>query len=297
MTEKDFDPVVLQVLSERNQNHDTRKQLFLELEEEIKRPIVTFFTSFTYPVMLEDSDVDMLAGILQKLDLSNGLALVISSPGGEGLAAERMINVCRNYSGTSDYWAIVPGKAKSAATMVCFGPNKLFMGPTSELGPVDPQVTLPEGDTVKRFSVFNIIESYNDLFQRAIESDGNLEPFLQQLANYDAREVKEFESALSLSEDISISALLSGMMKGSSTQDIQNNIGLFLTPESKKTHGRPIYWEEASKCGLSIEKIEIQSKLWQLLYELYIRTSEYVSTTVAKCIESKEHSFIAQTRN
>lgn len=64
--------------------------------------------------MIDDADADMLEGILQKLDLTNGLALLISSPGGSGLAAERIINICRNYSVTGEYSAIVPGKAKSA---------------------------------------------------------------------------------------------------------------------------------------------------------------------------------------
>ncbi|MBM3143596.1 MAG: hypothetical protein FJ010_01245 [Chloroflexi bacterium] len=65
MTAQEVNPVVLQVISERNQNHDTRERIFVELEAIIDRPVVTLFTSFVYPVMLEDSDVDMLAGILQ----------------------------------------------------------------------------------------------------------------------------------------------------------------------------------------------------------------------------------------
>ena len=52
------------------------------------------------------------------MDLSKGLALIISSPGGDGLAAERIINVCRHYSETKEYWAVVPNKAKSTARMV-----------------------------------------------------------------------------------------------------------------------------------------------------------------------------------
>jgi hypothetical protein len=35
---------------------------------------------------------------------------------------------------------IVPHMAKSAATLICFGASCIHMGPTAELGPVDPQV-------------------------------------------------------------------------------------------------------------------------------------------------------------
>lgn len=246
--------------------------------------------------MMEDTDVDILAGVLQMLDLSSGLVLMISSPGGDGLSSERMINVCRSFSKTGEYWALVPGKAKSAATMVCFGASKILMGPTSELGPVDPQMTVTQEGVPKWFSAYNIIQSWNELFQQATETKGNLEPYLQQLARYDAREIKELQAALDLSKDISISALASGMMKGTSELDTKKKIGAFLTPAVKKTHGRPIYHAEAKECGLTIDLLDPGSTLWARVYELYIRTNELVSTHVTKCIESKDHSFVAPAR-
>lgn len=136
-------PVIRQVLTERLQGPETRRTLFERLEALLQRPVLAYFTSFAQPVMIQDQDVDLIEGVLQKLDLSNGLAILISSPGGFGLAAERLINVCRSYSGTKDYWAIVPSKAKSAATMFCFGASKILMSPTSEMGPVDPQLVYP----------------------------------------------------------------------------------------------------------------------------------------------------------
>ncbi len=71
--------VIQQVADEQYQGHSTRKHLYLELEKEIGVPIISFFTSFRYPVMLEDSDADILEGVLQKCDLSKGFALLLSS--------------------------------------------------------------------------------------------------------------------------------------------------------------------------------------------------------------------------
>ena len=296
MAEKELEPVIQQVMTEQNQGHETRKKIFIELEKELKRPVVSFFTSFSFPVMIEDRDADMLEGVLQKMDLSNGLVLFINSPGGDGLAAERIINVCRSYSKTDDYWAIVPSKAKSAATMICFGASKIIMGATSELGPIDPQLTMSENDEMRWFSAYNVIESYADLFSNAVKEKGNLEPYLQQLERYDEREIKEFKAALSLSEDIAIRTLASGMLKGRSTEDISKNIKIFLTPERTKTHGRAICGEEASRCDLNIEQKDVTDDFWKLVYELYIRTNNLVSTKAAKCIESKNHSFIAAVK-
>jgi hypothetical protein len=282
------DPVMKQVLEEQAQGQETRKKYFIKLERELKRPVLSFFTSFTHPVMIGDPDADMLEGILQKMDLSNGLALMINSPGGSGLAAERIIRACRSYSKTGEYWAIVPGKAKSAATMICFGASKIIMGPTSELGPIDPQVRLETGEAC---SVCNIIRSYEELFSGAEKTGGHLEPYLQQLNKYDQRVIEEYKMAQSLSEDIAIKSLGNGMLNGVSENDIREKIKVFLTPEQTKVHGRPIYISDAEACGLNIEKVEATSTAWKLVYELYIRSDNFVSSKASKCMETKEQGW------
>lgn len=289
-------PVIGQVLNERNQSHETRKRVVSKLEKEIGRAVISLFTSFNFlDVVLDDEDANMLEALLQKTDLSKGIALLLSSPGGSGLAAERIINILRRYSGTKDYWVIIPGKAKSAATMVSFGASKIFMGPASELGPIDPQFSVIEDGRKKRFSVFNIVSSYRALFDSATKEKGNLQPYLQQLSRYDAREIKEFEDAISLSEDIAIKALKTGMMSSVEAIEIKKKIKKFLTPEETKAHGRLIDRDEAEACGLTIEKVNIDKdkKMWDPAYELYIRLNTFVSSQVAKCIESKQHSYVA----
>jgi hypothetical protein len=281
----------LRILNEQDQAHETRKEHFAGLERVLGRPVVSYFTSFRYPVSIEDSDADLLEGVLQGLDLSRGFALFVSSPGGDSLASERIINICRTYSDTGEYWAIVPGKAKSAATMICLGASRILMDPTAELGPIDPQLTMLKDGVPQRFSAVNVVESYDDLFARAVRETGNLEPYMQQLANYDEREIKEFRASIELSEDIAIRTLATGMMKGAPEGEIKERIGTFLSLERTKTHGRPIYAEEALRCGLNVDVVDVRSKLWELVGELYLRTDTYVSTRVAKCVESSKHSF------
>lgn len=285
------------IVEERLQGPGTRSHLYTEIKKKIGVPVVAHFTSFVYPVTIEDNDADMLEGILQKCDLSEGFALFLNSPGGSGLAAERIINICRSYSGTGSYITIVPGKAKSAATMICLGSSKILMGNTSELGSIDPQIVIEEDKKVKWFSVYNIVKSYRELFGRAVKEKGNLHPYLQQLANYDEREIAEFEAALSLSEDIAIKTLKAGMLSGLSQSKIKQKIKHFLTPEEVKVHGRPIYAQEAKNCGLNVEIVNFRYKLWSLFYELYVRLNNYVShDNVGKCIECDHYSFRALVR-
>jgi len=154
-------------------------------------------------------------------------------------------------------------------------------------------ITIIEDSRKKRFSVFNIVASYRMLFDRATKEKGNLQPYLQQLSRYDAREIKEFEDAISLSEDIAIKALKTGMMSSVGVAEIRKKIVKFLSPEQTKAHGRLIDRDDAESCGLTIEKVNIDNKMWDPAYELYIRLNTFVSSQVAKCIESRQHSYVA----
>ena len=236
---------------------------------------------------MEDEDVETLEDILRTLDLSNGLAVMISSPGGSGLAAERMINVLRSYSGTGEYWAIVPAKAKSAATMVCLGASRILMGPASELGPTDPQIVFRG----KFVSVHDVIDSYHRLFRNAVRASGNLEPYLQQLASFDASEISHLEAERDLAADMAVRCLQTGMLSGASAKSIKDRVKIFLFPQHTKVHGRPIYHAEAESCGLAIELNETNSDRWNLVYELYVRTKDFVGRRVSKVLETEDQSF------
>ena len=280
------------VLAEANQSHATREHLFEAIENELGRPLVSFFTSFHWPVTVDDGDADIIQSILGNLDLKNGLALLINSPGGDGMAAERIINVCRSYSGTSEFWTIVAGKAKSAATMICMGSSKIWMAAPSELGPVDPQIIRVEDGEKKVFSAHSLVKSYDSLFRGATRTKGNLEPYVQQLAHFDAREIAKYRSYIDLSDDIAIKSLQTGMFSGAQKRDVERKIKVFLDPTAGTlAHGRPIYHDEAKSCGLSVEEIDVKSSLWRSLYELYVRTDRFVSRDAVKAVESRKEAF------
>ena len=222
------------VLTETRQGPEIRKPLYRNLEKAFeenpkikeKVKVVFFFTSFRFPVLLQDQDADMLEEILINSNMDNKkLILIINSPGGDALAAERIVNVCRTYS-NNNFEVIVPKMAKSAATMVCFGAMKVGMSRTSELGPIDPQILIHDekGNPSGFKAAHEVIESYNDLMKEAIKTKGRLEPYLQQLARYDARDIRGIISAQRLSESIAITSLKSGMLKKLSVSQIKRKI-------------------------------------------------------------------------
>lgn len=139
------------LLEEVHQGHSIRRNLYTQLEHALdsetnsRHRVVAFFTSFTFPVLLSDGDADILEEVLQNSDMKDRqLMLLLNSPGGDALAAERIINICRNYGTRDDFSVIVPKMAKSAGTMVCLGAKDIGMSRTSELGPIDPQILIKD---------------------------------------------------------------------------------------------------------------------------------------------------------
>ena len=281
------------VLEETNQTHDTRRVLYEKLEGILKRPILAFFTSFQHPVSIDNTDADRLQDVIQRMETKNGLALLISSPGGNGISSERIINICRTYSDTNEYWAVVPGRAKSAATIICMGASKIWMSPTSELGPIDPQIFRKEDGEYRQWSAFNLITSYDTLFDKARRTKGNIEPFMQQLAHYDERDIETWRSMIKLSDDIATKALSTGMLKGKTLAGIRKNISVFLNPSAgTQTHGRQILSEEARQAGLVIEDIDVKTELWRIIAQIYTRLDNFVIRHASKAIETKDEEFI-----
>ena len=240
----------------------------------------------------------MLEEVLNNSNLENKkLLLILNSPGGDALAAERIVNVCRSYSNGS-FYVIVPKMAKSAATMICLGASKIAMSKTSELGPIDPQILINDesGKPIRYQAAHEVIESYNDLMTKANKTKGRIEPFLQQLARYDARDIRGILSAQKLSESIAIRLLKSSILSGSSDVQIKTKIKPFLDPTHTTVHGRPIYYDLAKSCDLNIKIFENNSTLWKTVWQLYVRMNFLTTETASKAIETSEDSYVASVQ-
>lgn len=89
----------------------------------------------------------MLEELLFDCDRAKDLHLILSSPGGDGEIALRMVwslqQRCRELT------VIVPDMAKSATTIVCLGAHHILMGPGGDLGPIDPQMVFSGGDGMR----------------------------------------------------------------------------------------------------------------------------------------------------
>ncbi len=290
-TKQSWKGAFAELSEETHQGHRTRRDLYSRIEAELgdDARVIAFCTSFHHPVIIANDDSDMLEEVLRNSDMKGRcLYLIVNSPGGDGIAAERIVKVCRTYSKNGAFRVLVPKRAKSAATMICLGAEAIYMGPTSELGPIDPQFPVfNEAGVFNGFqAAHEIVSSYQELLEEAVATEGNVEPYLRLLCRYDTREIRRMLQAQALSVSIAVRLLKTGVMSKRSIASIKKSIERFTDPRFTKDHARPIYREEAARCGLAIESCDESGALWNALWPLYVRLSNYAERYVSKVIES-----------
>src|SRR5207248_2157232 len=117
---------------------------------------------------------------------------------------------------------------------------------------------------------------------------------LQQLNRFDARDIRWIRSAQQLSESIAVRVLGTGSMLGKQQSAIRGKIGPFLNPTYTKVHGRPIYHDVVKKCRLPVKLFTLNSDVWKIVWELYVRLNNAVQgVRGSKIVESKDDHYVS----
>jgi Serine dehydrogenase proteinase len=130
-----------------------RRKYLRRLAEYTKRSCIVYATPLSPPSGVApsdisislDPDVQAFMEVVHGLPRDVPLDLMLHSPGGSAEAAEAIIDYLRGrFPGLR---VIVPVAAMSAATMMSMAADEIVMGAHSQLGPIDPQLTIstPEG--------------------------------------------------------------------------------------------------------------------------------------------------------
>ncbi len=293
MEKSSIEPITSIINSEISQDHKLRVPLLQEIGEYFQGTVVSFFATHSHwQGSLNDSDASMLKDLLTSIGRTSNLLLIIDSPGGDPHSAERIIKTCRECA-SDEFLTLVPDKAKSAATMICLGSDKIIMTPESELGPIDVQI--PWGD--KLIPAHVIIKSYEELMEKCTNTptDQRVEPFLHQLQAYNAAQVEHLRLVRDLAREIAEKVLKDGMLKKSKRipKEILRN---FLDPEALKTHGRPIFYSDIKKIdtreSLKIQCIAHDLPVFHKIHEYHRRAASHMAANnLAKLCESVRTSF------
>ena len=260
------------------------QELLTRAEALTGRTLVVYFANSGHPGgAMVDADPDLLENVLRSLpgtSDSRKLDLMIASPGGSPFAAEKIVRVCRAFS--TDFRTIVMGRAMSAATLLCLGSDKLVMGETASLGPIDPQMLQQTGPNQQRLVAAGVIirsfEAMLDASQKAIKEGQPADPFLHVLGTMDARAVFEAVRANDATSAIAKHLLDEGLLRGKTEAEISNSVESLLDAGVRGLHGKHIFPNSVTtNHGLPVTILKVGTPLDQLLREIHLRTELYAT--------------------
>jgi len=128
-----------------------RKDKLRVIERHTKRPLLVYAVDFLNQqkvnackgdVSIDLSDLQGFREILKNIK-SKKVDILLHSPGGSPDAAESVVQVIRD--NFKEVRFFIPLAAKSAATMIALSGDEILMPAAAELGPIDPQFSIPDG--------------------------------------------------------------------------------------------------------------------------------------------------------
>lgn len=270
-----------------------RKPLFEEIGKIVKGTVIAYTASPYHPMpLLSQQDVPYFESLLMGSGRKESGFLILSSPGGDGNVAEKIILMCRQYF--KNFSVIVPNYAKSAATMIALGSDKILMGYLAELGPIDPQLILPGYPVPIPARAF--IDGLEDIRTRIVEKKEPVDMYLPMLHNIRPEVLAMSQGAIESAKNFAEKHLKKFMLKGD-PERASKVAELLSNGKQYKSHGQLINFEEAKNIlGLNVEMIDPESELWESIWELYLRSIQFMlqsqTTGAAKLFEGPDLSFL-----
>lgn len=213
------------------------------------------------------TNMTILEELLVDCDRSKDLHVLLSSPGGDGETAIRMLRSMQTRC--RELVILVPDMAKSAATILCLGADRIVMGPGGDLGPIDPQMIFrDETGRDSMYSAKDIVAAVEEAEQRTTNNPESYALFSALLADVNMLMLEQARSALSRSEALMVEALSIGRRDEKSVQELAAKLKspLIDTPTS---HSAVISVNHAQSYGLPAEAADLNSESWQLLWQLW----------------------------
>jgi hypothetical protein len=113
---------------------------------------------------IASGDVPGFVDLLYNIPQGTSIDLLLHTIGGDLDAAEKLIRlVLAKITDGAELRVVIPDFAKSAGTLMALGAHRLLMGDSSELGTIDPQVTLidVQGNHICQ-SILSYLTSFDD---------------------------------------------------------------------------------------------------------------------------------------
>jgi ATP-dependent protease ClpP protease subunit len=268
-----------------------RRKYLQQLSELTGRNVIAYYSGwlqrdnnssqFINQIMsIHDADKNGFMAMVNKLDKSKGLDLILHTPGGDVSATESLIDYLRDVFG-ENIRAIVPQLAMSGGTMIACACKSIVMGRQSSLGPVDPQIS--------GISVSGIIEEFERVKKEIMQDQRNILVWQNIIGKYPPSFVGDCEKADNWSKEILRENLGSCMLKEDPDKEAKiENICLELGDHARsKSHSRHLPKEYCKEIGLVIEDLEKDQAFQDAVLTVHHAFMHTLgSTTAIKIIEN-----------
>ena len=146
----------------------------------------------------------------KKFENPDDVDVIIDSFGGDADAAYHMAKLIDgHFKGNIKY--VVPRFAKSAATLMVCGGNKIVMGETSELGPLDPQIRQDDGSYISAKAVQATLELIKKHLNKEDKHGLELATILASRIN--PLVLGQYESSIDIAKEYQRELLMTRMLK------------------------------------------------------------------------------------
>lgn len=215
-----------------------RQTIIADIEAQTGRELIVYFARLDQQIVQTDADdlSEMFEGVESK-----DIDLFLHTPGGQVDAVEKIITVLRQR--TDSFRVIVPSWAKSGGTIISIASDEIVLGVNSELGPIDPQLTINGGSAPAEF----------------FAQDNTQQPIVRMIAQ------RAVERSITMAKKI----LSEGMLKGQDVAVIDETVSKLSSATAYGSHGAVIDYSEAKELGLSAIWLEPDDELWRRIWLLY----------------------------
>ena len=268
-----------------------RRRYLANLHSYTERDVILYASNWTQSVLfagtvhINEEDVQGLMAAVHGLK-SDKLDLILHSTGGVPEVAETMVSYLRKKF--DHIRVIVPQAAMSAATMLACAADEIVMGKQSSLGPIEPQLVLPNrhgSDQVLPAQA--IIDSFETAKKTSVTSPQQLGAFLPILEQYTPGLIEQCYAAQKLSTELVSKWLKQYMLKDDGADEKASYIADRLADHSTlKSHARHIDMDEAAKLGLKVTALEDDQQLQDLVLSTFHATTIAFQRGVLKIMEN-----------
>lgn len=217
-----------------------RQQLIRDIEAITKRRLIVYFANrFATGSDIADDDPIFMTELLTDVKANEPVDLMIETNGGKTDSTEALVSLLSNR--IKNLRTVVANAAKSNGTLVALAGKTIVMGPSSELGPIDPHLN----------GIPCTVLSQPQVAQTNFP--------LQQLAELGLKQTRKLATKL----------LKEGMLKGTADAVIDTLVNDLATRNTYFSHGSTIDHVEAARLGLKVKALKADDPLWRRLWLLY----------------------------